>query len=50
MEVGGQHHTSAALFPGHWRGTHRTGGCVSPTADLYGCGKSPQPVASRYSD
>ena len=38
--VGGQRHTPVALLPRNRPGTHCTGGLVSPTASLDGCGKS----------
>jgi hypothetical protein len=40
MVVGGQRHAPAAL-PQERRGTHYTGGWVSPKSGLDGCGKSP---------
>jgi hypothetical protein len=59
MEVGGQQHVPAALPPGKRPGTHRTGGVVSPGADLEECVnlaptrillRTVKPVVSRYTD
>jgi len=43
MGVGGQRHAPAALPPGKRPGSHFTGGCVGPRADLDGNGKSRPP-------
>jgi len=52
MGVGGQRHAPAALPPGKRPGSHFTGGCVGPRADLDGNGKSrpPPPSGIRSAD